>query len=201
MKAGINRLYDQTISLAGTKWSEWALFIFAFVDASFLPMPASTFFLILIMMNGAKSIRYIIFGTMGTLVGALAGYSVGHFAWLNTSGELTGLGHFFLNNIPGFTPGSYDKMHMLYSKWDFWILFLAAFAPLPYGIFAISSGVFDISIIIFCVATVISQTIKFFVMAYLLRRIGPKVKFLTGLKWKPVALIASIFVILAIAIL
>lgn len=201
MKLGIDRLYTQTVNLAGTKWSEWALFICALADASFLPMPTSTFFLILIMMNGEKSLRYIIFGTLGTLVGALAGYSVGHFAWLNTSGELTWLGHFFLNNIPGFTRDAYDKMHILYSKWDFWILFLAAFTPVPYGIFAISSGVFGTGILIFSIATATSQALKFFAMAYLTTRIGPKVKMLLGFSWKPLALIASLFIILAIAIL
>lgn len=200
MKLRINGLYTQTISLAATKWSEWALFLCALADAFFLPLPTSTFFLILIMMNGTKSFRYIIFGTLGTLVGALAAYSVGHFAWLNASGELTGLGHFVMNNIPGFSQNAYDKMHMLYSRWDFWILFLAAFTPIPYGIFAISSGVFDISIVIFIIATVTSQALKFFIMALLTTRIGPKVRMLFGLNWKPVALITSMFIILAIAI-
>lgn len=200
IRAEINRLHEHTISLASTKWSYWALFFCALADASFLPMPTSTFFLILIMMNGAKSFRYIIFGTIGTLAGALAAYSVGHFAWLNASGELSGLGHFVMNNIPGFSQNAYDKMHMLYSRWDFWILFLAAFTPIPYGIFAISSGVFDISIVIFIIATVTSQALKFFAMVLITTKIGPKVKILFGLKWKPVALIASLFIILAIAI-
>jgi membrane protein YqaA with SNARE-associated domain len=200
MKLGIKGLRTQAVNLAGTRWSEGALFLCALADASFLPVPTSTFFVILIMMNGAKSLRYIIFGTLGTLAGALLAFSVGHFAWLNAGGEVTGLGNFLLHHIPGFSHNSYDKLQTIYSGWDFWILFSAAFTPIPYGIIAISAGVFNISLVIFIIATAAGQALKFFLMAFVSTRIGPKVKLLQGLNLKPLALITSLFIILAIAI-
>ena len=130
-------------------------------------------------------------GYLGTLAGSIAGYSIGHFAWLDTNGEFTGLAQFMFNNIPGFSEGGYNKIRILYSKWDFWILFIAAALPLPYKIFSISSGVFDINFLIFCFATLISQGIKFFLLALLTIKLGPEVKKVLEFNWKPIAIIAT----------
>lgn len=176
---------------AGTKWGTWSLFICAFADASFLPLPTPMFFLALALLNITKTYTYALFATLGTLSGAIAGYSIGHFAWINMQGEFTGLAQFLFNNIPGFSEEIYDKIHILYSKWDFWILFIASSLPLPYKIFSISSGVFDINIFIFCIATLISQGIKFFLLALLIIKLGPEVKKLLEFNLKPIAIIAT----------
>ena len=101
------------------------------------------------------------------------------------------LDNFLFNNIPGFSEEIYNKINVLYSKWDFWLLFIASLLPLPYKIFSISSGVFDINIFIFCTATLISQGIKFFLLALLIIKLGPEVKKLLEFNLKPVAIIAT----------
>ncbi|MFA5819715.1 MAG: DedA family protein [Bacteroidales bacterium] len=186
---------------ANTKWGIWALVICAFADASILGLPTPMLFLALTLLNIKKAYKYALFGTLGTLTGALVGYSIGHFAWLNTNGEFTGLAQFLFNNIPGFSETGYDKIHILYAKWDFWILFIAASLPLPYKIFSISPGVFDINIFIFCVATLISQGIKFFILAILTIKLGPEVKKLFEFNWKPVAIIVTATIAIAIVII
>ena len=59
------------------------------------------------------------------------------------------------------------KYIYFYARWDFWILFVAAALPLPYKIFSITSGVFDVNLIIFGIATIISQSLKFYLLALL----------------------------------
>lgn len=158
------------------------------------------FFLALALLNISKSYKYALFGTLGTLTGAIAGYSIGHFAWLNINGEFTGLAQFLFNNLPGFSVAGYDKIQLLYEKWDFWILFVAALLPLPYKIFSISSGVFDINLLMFCLATLVSQAIKFFALALLTIKLGPQVKKLFQFNWKPVIIIAGTFIAIAIVV-
>jgi membrane protein DedA with SNARE-associated domain len=70
-------------------------------------------------------------------------------------------------------------------------LFIASVLPLPYKIFSISSGVFDINIFIFCITTLISQGIKFFLLALLIIKLGPEVKKLLEFNLKPIAIIAT----------
>jgi membrane protein YqaA with SNARE-associated domain len=148
-----------------------------------------------------KAYKYALFATLGTLSGAIAGYSIGHFAWINTDGEFTGLAQFLFDNMPGFSVTGYNKIHILYEKWDFWILFVAAALPLPFKIFSISSGVFDINILVFCCATLISQAIKFLLLALLTIKLGPEVKKLLDIKWKPVLLIITATIAITIIVI
>lgn len=201
MKNWFKRLHIWSLQWANTKWGIWALVICAFADASFFGLPTPVLFLALALLNIKKAYKYALFGTLGTLAGAIAGYSIGHFAWLNTNGEFTRLAQFLFNNIPGFSEDIYSKIHILYAKWDFWILFVAAALPLPFKIFSISSGVFDINLLIFCTATLISQGIKFFLLAILTIKLGPEVKKLFEFNWKPVAIIATATIALAIVII
>jgi membrane protein YqaA with SNARE-associated domain len=164
-------------------------------------MPTPIFFLALTVLSIKKAYKNAIFATLGTLSGAIAGYSIGHFAWINVNGEFTGLAQFLFDNMPGFSIAGYSKIHILYEKWDFWILFVAAALPLPFKIFSISSGVFDINILIFCCATLISQAIKFFLLALLTIKLGPEVKRLFEIKWESVLIIITASVALAIIVI
>jgi membrane protein YqaA with SNARE-associated domain len=201
MKEWFRRLRAWGLQWSNTKWGVWALFICAFFDASVFGLPTPMFFFALALMNIKKVYTYVLFGTLGTLTGAVAGYAIGYLAWLNPDGEFTGLAQFLFNNIPGFSEASYDKIHFLYTKWDFWILFAAAALPLPFKIFSISSGVFDINIFIFCMATLISQGIKFLVLALLTIKLGAEVKKLFRFNWKPIAIIATACIALVIILL
>jgi membrane protein YqaA with SNARE-associated domain len=201
MKNWFKRLHVWSLQWANTKWGAWALFICAFADASILGLPTPMLFIGLILLDLKKAYKYALTGTLGTLAGAVAGYSIGHFAWLNPSGEFTGIAQFMFNNIPGFSEAGYDKIHLLYTKYDFWILFVAAALPLPFKIFSISSGVFDINLLIFCAATLISQGIKFLLLALLTIKLGPEVRKLFQFNWKPIAIAATACVAIAIIII
>jgi len=201
MRNWFRKLRIWSLQWANTKWGVWALFLCAFADASILGLPTPMLFIALALLNIKKVYKYALFGIFGTLAGAVAGYSIGHFAWLDMNGKFTGLAQFLINNIPGFSEAGYNRIHILYAKWDFWILFIAASLPLPFKIFSISSGVFDINILIFCFATLISQGIKFFLLALLTIKLGPEVKRLLVFNWKPVAIIATACIVIAIVVI
>ena len=201
MKEWFKRMHGWSLQQADTKWGAWALFLCAFADASVLGLPTPMLFLGLALLNIKKAYKYALFGILGTLAGSIAGYSIGHFAWINPQGEFTGFAQFLFNNIPGFSEAGYNKIHLLYEKWDFWILFIAAALPLPYKIFSISSGVFDINILIFCLATLISQGIKFLLLAILTIKLGPEVKKLLEFNWKPIAIATTACIAIVIVII
>lgn len=201
MKEWFKRLRAWSLQWANTKWGAWALFMCAFADASFFGLPTPMLFLALALLNTKKTYWYAFVGILGTLSGAIAGYFIGHFAWLSANGEFTGLAQFLINNIPGFSEAGYDKIQLLYTKWDFWILFVAAALPLPYKIFSISSGVFDVNLIIFCAATLISQGIKFYLLGLLTIKLGPEVKKIFKFNWKPVLIIITAGIAVAIIVI
>lgn len=198
MKNWIKTLHVWSLHWAKTKWGTWALFFCAFADASFLPLPTPMFFLTLTLLNVSKAYKNAFFGTMGLLFGAIAGYAVGHFAWLNVNGDFTGLAQFMFHNIPGFSETGYNDIQALFEKWGLWILLIASFMPLPYNIFSISSGVFDVDPFMFSLATFIGQGIRFYLMAFLMVKIGPEVKKIFDFNLKPIAIIVTACIVMAI---
>lgn len=195
----INKLYSWGLNWSGTKYGPWALFICAFLDACCLPLPTPAFFVALMLLHTAKAYKYALYGTLGTLFGSFLGYAIGHFAWLDASGNFTGVAQFMFNNVPGFTIEFYDKIKLLYDQWDFWILFVAALVPVPYKIFSISSGVFDINIFVFAIATFVSQGIKFFLMALLIVKVGERAKRILEYNFKPIAIGIALFAMVIFA--
>jgi len=187
-------LNNWSLNWVTTKWGTFALFLCAFADASFLPLPTPLFFTILTLLNVKKAFNNVFYATMGSFLGSMLGYSIGHFAWLNTDGSFTGLAQFLFDHLPGFSEAVYNKLFYQFVKWDFWILFVASFMPVPYKIFSISSGVFDLNFYMFCIATLISQALKFFLMALLILKIGPEVKKIFEFTFKSLSSIISSFI-------
>lgn len=143
----------------------WPLFICAFADASLIPCPVTTIFLILIVSNAPKAFKYTTFVILGTLAGSLSGYFLGHFGWLNFNGDYSAFAQFIAGNIPGFSEDFYLKISSLFNKWDIWVLSISAATPIPYGFFSIASGIFNVNVFAFGIITLISQSIKFIFLA------------------------------------
>jgi membrane protein YqaA with SNARE-associated domain len=201
MNKWLSRFNEKRLQLAKTKWGIPVLFICAFADASIFPMFAPVFFLALALLNITKTYRYAFIAVAGTFAGAIAGYSIGHFAWFKTDGELTALSEFMMTYIPGFTSASYDKIQIFFDKWDIWILSLASALPIPYKYFSISSGVFNINIFMFCCITLVGQTLKFFLLAFLINKIDHRVRKLFEYNWKPIIIMVSVSVAIAMIVI
>jgi len=113
---------------------------------------------------------------VASVLGALLGYAIGHFLWWSPSGEFTSIAMFFYNSIPGFTEKLFFDVQDMYKQYDFWIIFTAGFTPIPYKVITISSGAFDINLVMFLVASVISRGARFFLVAALLWKYGETIK-------------------------
>ena len=192
MKDWFRRLNINELSKSNTKLASWILFIFAFGDSSFLPLPISTIMILVILTNSSKAFRFLIFTVLGTMAGAVAGYVIGHFALLNAQGGPTGFSQFLFSHIPGFSGNAFNRIQILYSKWDFWILFTASFTPIPYSVFTLSSGAFGINTLIFVIVTLLSQSLKFFILTYATVKLGEKVKMIFSFRFKPSRVISNL---------
>mgnify|MGYP003331772293 CR=1 FL=1 len=57
------------------------------------------------------------------------------------------------------------RIKNLYDNWDFWIVFTAGFTPIPFKLITISAGTFNINLIMFMIASLISRSSRFFIVA------------------------------------
>ena len=195
-----NRIHAFNVRWAHTRLSLWILFIVSFAEASFFTLPVFMLLIALTLLNPENAYKNALIGLLGTLAGAVAGYAIGHFAWIKPDGEFTGVAKFLFDIIPGFTESGYDKVQILYDKWGAGILFLSIALPLPYNILSISSGVFDMNLFVFFASTVVSQGIKFFLMSFLTIKLGHEVRKIFEINWKPLAIITSASIAIVIVI-
>jgi membrane protein YqaA with SNARE-associated domain len=114
----------------------------------------------------SRAWRFALLASAGSVLGGLLGYGIGWGAWPLVNS-------FFFDYIPGFTPHVFAKVQSLFEAYGFWVVFTAGFTPIPYKVITIGSGVFQINLVIFLIASLISRSLRFFLVAWLLRRYGP----------------------------
>lgn len=170
----VKRLYDWMLSWGNSRWGVLALFLFAFAESSFFPIPPDVLLIALCIGATARSFRFSAICLVGSIVGAIAGYGIGYFLWQTPSGEYTAIANFFFAHV--FTEESFLRVQNLYNQYNFWIVFTAGFTPLPYKLFTISGGLFHIDFAMFIIASVISRGLRFFVIGALIWKFGSPIK-------------------------
>ena len=172
----IRKIYDWMLHWADTPYGPVALFILAFAEASFFPIPPDALLIALALGARNKAFKFALTTTIGSVLGALLGYSIGHFVWWGVDNTFSEIALFFFNNIPGFTQKLFFKVQTLYDEWNFWIIFTAGFTPIPYKVFTITGGAFQINLVLFVIASAISRAARFFLVAFLIWKFGPQIK-------------------------
>lgn len=162
----VRRLYDWVLHWAETPYGGPALFLLAFVESSVFPIPPDVLLIALCISLPSRAWRFAALASAGSVLGGVLGYTIGWGAWPLVNS-------FFFDYIPGFTPAVFIKVQNLFAEYDFWVVFTAGFTPIPYKVITIGSGVFKINLVIFVVASVISRSMRFFLVAWLLRKFGP----------------------------
>lgn len=170
----VKRLYYWVLSWSESKWGVLALFVLAFAESSFFPVPPDVLLIALCIGATAKSFRFAAVCLAGSVLGAMTGYAIGSLAWQTPAGEFTALANFFFDHV--FSLEQFNEVKALYDKYDFWIVFTAGFTPLPYKLITITGGLFAINFPMFVVASIISRGLRFFLFAALIWKFGAPIK-------------------------
>ena len=142
----LKSLYQWVLSWAESAYGTLVLFLVAFAESSFFPVPADPLLMALCLGKVKKSMYYVFMCTLGSVLGGVFGFMIGYFLWYTPGGELTGVANFFFRVIPGFTPEVFDNVGAQYDAHNFLVIFTAAFTPIPYKVFSITAGVFQINL-------------------------------------------------------
>jgi len=172
----IRKLYDWVLHWADTPYGAPALFLLSFAEASFFPIPPDALLIALVLGARTKAFRFASICTIASVVGALAGYAIGHFIWWDLDGNFSSVANFFFTTIPGFSHSLFYNVQEMYRKWDFWIVFTAGFTPIPYKVFTVSGGAFNIGLPMFIIASIVSRAGRFFLVAFLIWKFGEQIK-------------------------
>ena len=172
----LKRLYDWLLRWAETPYGGPVLFVWAFAESSFFPLPPDALLVALVLGARAKSFHFAGLTSIASVLGGIAGYLIGYFLWWSEPGEFSRIAHLFFDHVPGFTEAQFARVQELYDKWDFAVVFSAGFTPIPYKVITVSAGAFDISFAVFVLASAVSRSARFFLVAGLLWKYGEPVK-------------------------
>ncbi len=160
----LRRLYRWVEAQASSPYASLSLFLLAFTEAIFFPVPADVLLIALAVSQPRRSFFFAAICTLGSVLGATVGYAIGYYSWYTSPSEFSELARFFFDVIPGFTPDRFYLVQELYQRHDFWAIFIAGFTPLPYKVFAITAGVFNINFFTFLLASILSRGARFFLI-------------------------------------
>ena len=189
------RLYDWIISWSQSKYGPAVLFILAFIESIFFPIPPDILLIALALGASGKAFKYAFICTVGSVLGAVVVYDIGHVLWLTSAGEFSPFANFFFTNIPGFTVDLYESIKNLFIEWDFWVIFTAGFTPIPYKVFTISAGAFEINLAMFAIASLVSRGARFFLIAWLIWKYGSSIKVFIEKYFNLLALVFTVVLI------
>jgi len=164
----IRRLYNWTISWAERPGGTWALFLIAFAESSFFPIPPDVLLMALCFGAREKWAKYAFVCTAGSVLGGIAGWLIG---WGLAESVAEPLLNFFDHD--GHTRA---KIQEWYATYGFGGILIAAITPIPYKVFTVASGLFHYSLPALILASVIGRGFRFYVVAILIRLCGPRVR-------------------------
>jgi len=123
-----------------------------------------------------KAFWFAAMTTLGSLAGAGIGYSIGYFLWWSSPENFSGVAEWFFRVVPGFHEKQFFKVQGLYDQYNFWIVFIAAFTPIPFKVITITAGAFQINLGMFLIASTIGRAARFFLVGTLLYFFGKPIK-------------------------
>ena len=77
----LRRVYEWTLSLAERKLSGLWLGLLSFAEASFFPIPPDVLLIPLCLGSLRKAFKFALICSVASVLGGLAGYAIGAFAW------------------------------------------------------------------------------------------------------------------------
>lgn len=160
-------LYKKCLNLAAHKSSKLYLGIVSFTESSFFPIPPDVMIIPMVIAKKKEYFKIFLIASIFSVLGGIFGYLLGYLFYDLAIHVIEFYG--YENKV------EYLKTSLSQGSGFFaWlsILFLAGFTPLPYKAFTIASGVFGFSLPVFIVVSLISRSLRFFIVAYLSYKFG-----------------------------
>lgn len=131
-----------------------ALFAIALAESSFFPIPPDGLLIALCLAAPETAFLFALVCSIGSVLGGALGYLIG------LKGGRPLLKRWFKS----------EKVRLVedyYQRWDVWAVGVAGFTPIPYKVFTISAGVFELNFLRFILTSMVSRSARFFLVALL----------------------------------
>lgn len=182
----LRRLYDWTMAKASHPKAEWWLALFAFMEASFFPIPPHPVLGLMCLAEPKKAVRFALIATLASVAGGMLGYAIGHFVYESVGTQLLA--------VLGLTK-SFPTAACYLREYGAEIIMIKGATPIPFKLLTITAGFIGMPLLTFLGASLVSRAISFMIVGVLFRLFGRPIKAFID---KYLALATAGFVVLVV---
>lgn len=162
----LKKIYDWVLHWAETPYGTPALFLLAFTESFFFPLPPDILLIALSLSIPKKAFEYAAVCTIGSVLGGAFGFFLGYQFWE--------IGKPILFNYVN--EADFETIRRYFQDYEAWAVGIAGFTPIPYKALTISAGFFRANFLIFVAVSLVSRAARFFLVAGLIYYFGPSIK-------------------------
>ncbi len=159
----LNRLYARTLAIAAGPNALAALLVVSFVESSFFPIPPDLLLIPMILARPRQAWRLAALCTLASVAGGMLGYAIGYFLFDAIGRPVLEFYH---------AMDRYEALKAGFAQWGVWIIIIKGMTPIPYKLITIASGVAHFDLVWFIGASIVSRSLRFFLVALLLWQFG-----------------------------
>jgi membrane protein YqaA with SNARE-associated domain len=159
----LRRIYDWCIDAAHKPYALWIMGAVAFAESSFFPIPPDILLIPMILARPRDAFRLAAYCMMASVAGGLLGYAIGYFLFDAIGRPILEFYH---------AMDRYDALKAAFDQWGIWIIIVKGMTPIPYKLITIASGVAHFDLASFVGASIISRSLRFFLVAAILWQFG-----------------------------
>ena len=165
----LQRMYDWCMAQAHTPRALATMNVVSFAESSFFPIPPDPLLIALCYAEPKKWWRFAAWCTVSSVLGGMLGYALGVYA--------EPLVHKLLPMLGISDPDAkFAMVQHFYDKWGFLALSAKSLTPIPFKVFTIASGVLHYNFALFIAGATLGRSIRFFLVAGLIRLFGERVR-------------------------
>lgn len=190
----VKGLYAWVLSWAESRYGVAALALISFAEASFFPIPPDPLLLALCFGKRRKSLYFGAVCTAASVLGGIAGWYIGYAlfenvavpliermgwaaSWFGTPGSgVDTSSPIRAGGVEFYSDGLFYKVKQKFDENAFWAYFSAALTPIPYKVFTIAGGVFEVSFTALVTGSIAGRGTRMMGVALLAYFFGDRIK-------------------------
>lgn len=159
-------LYDRVLTWSRHKHAPAYLSGLSFAESSFFPIPPDVMLAPMVLSQPDKAWYFAFLTTLFSVLGGIAGYAIGLFAFGSLEPWL--LEHGYAEKL--------QHTRQWFSEYGVWVVFAAGFSPIPYKIFTITAGALSLFFPSFVIASIVGRGARFYLVSALIKAGGEKME-------------------------
>ena len=137
------------------------------LESSIFPIPPDIMLIPMIIADRTKAWFLAFTCSLSSISGGLVGYAIGYYLFES-------IGIWIIEKYS--LESAFTNFQSLFQEYGFWIIVLKGVTPIPFKIVAIAAGATGLNIWQFLLASTISRSIRFFMLATCLYFLGDQAK-------------------------